>query len=61
MELHNHENLCSELIQLTDEQIRTIEKRTSRGITEAEQTEYEERQKRIRGLFMELYHLDRAA
>lgn len=61
METRNQEHLRSELIQLTEKQIGTLEKRTFGGITEAEQSEYEERQERIRDLFIELHHLDRAA
>jgi hypothetical protein len=61
METRNQEHLRSELIQLTEKQIGTLEKRTFGGINEAEQSEYEERQERIRDLFSELHHLDRAA
>ena len=61
METHNHEQLRNELIQLTERQIDTLEKRTFGGVTEAEQRQYEERQERIRDLFSELHHLDRAA
>ena len=61
MDTRNQEHLRSELIQLTDKQISTLEKRTFGGITEAEQSEYEERQERIRDLFIELHHLDPAA
>jgi hypothetical protein len=61
METHNQEQLRNELIQLTERQIDTLEKRTFGGVTEAEQREYEERQERIRDLFTELHHLDPAA
>ena len=62
METRNQEHVRSELIQLTEKQIGTLEKRkTFGGITEVEQSEYEERQERIRDLFSELHHLDRAA
>ena len=61
METRTQEHLRSELIQLTDKQISALEKRTFGGITEAEQSEYEERQERIRDLFIELHHLDPAA
>lgn len=61
METRNQEHLRSELIQLTEKQISTLEKRTFGGITEAEQSEYEERQERISDLFIELHHLDPAA
>ena len=61
METQNQEHLRSELIQLTEKQISTLEKRTFGSITEAEESEYEERQERIRDLFIELHHLDRAA
>jgi hypothetical protein len=61
METRNQEHLRSELIQLTDKQISTLEKRTFGGVTEAEQRQYEERQERIRDLFTELHHLDPAA
>ena len=44
METHNQEWLRDELIQLTEKQINTLEKRTFGGISEAEQSEYEERQ-----------------
>jgi hypothetical protein len=61
MEAHNPEHLRSELIQLTEKQIITLEKQTFGGVTEAELSEYEKRQERIRDLFIELHHLDRAA
>ena len=61
METRNQEHLRSELIQLTEKQISTLEKQTFGGITEAQQSEYEERQERIRDLFIELHHLDPAA
>ena len=61
MKTHNQEQVRNELIQLTEKQINTLEKRTFGGVTEAEQTEYEERQGRIRHLFIELHHLDPAA
>ena len=61
METHNQEQLRNELIQLTERQIDTLEKRTFGGITEAEQSEYEERQERIRDLFVDLHRLDPAA
>jgi hypothetical protein len=61
METQNQEHLRSELIQLTEKQISTLEKRTFGGVTEAELSEYEERQERIRDLFIELHHLDPAA
>jgi hypothetical protein len=58
MKTHTDEHLCSELVQLTEKQISTLEKRMFGGITEAEQNEYDDRQERIRDLFAELYHLD---
>jgi hypothetical protein len=61
METHNREHVRSELIQLTEKQICTLEKRTFGGVTQAELREYEERQERIRDLFTELHHLDPAA
>jgi len=61
METRNQEHLRTELIQLTEKQISTLEKRTFGGITETEECEYEERQDRIRDLFIELHHLDSAA
>ena len=61
METHNQEHLRSELIQLTDKQINTLEKRTFGCISEPELSEYEKRQERIRDLFIELHHLDPAA
>jgi hypothetical protein len=61
METHNQEHLRSELIQLTEKQISTLEKRTFGGVTEADLSEYEERQERIRDLFIELHHLEPAA
>jgi hypothetical protein len=61
MERLNRENLRNELIQLTEKQIDTLEKQTFSGATEAELSEYEQRQERIRDLFSELYHLDRVA
>ena len=57
METRNQEHLRGELIQLTEKQISTLEKRTFGGITETEESEYEERQERIRDLFIELHHL----
>ena len=61
METHHQEHLRSELIQLTEKQISTLEKRTFGGVTEADLSEYEERQERIRDLFIELHHLEPAA
>ncbi len=61
METHNQEHLRSELIQLTEKQISTLEKRTFGGATEADLSEYEERQERIRDLLIELHHLEPAA
>jgi hypothetical protein len=61
METRNQEHLRSELIQLTEKQISALENQTFGAITEAEQSEYEERQERIRDLFIELHHLDPAA
>ena len=61
METHSQEQLRNELIQLTERQINTLEKRTFGGVTETEQREYDERQERIRDLFTELHHLDPAA
>ena len=61
MERHNQEQLVSELIQLTEKQINTVEKRMFGCVTEAEQREYEERQERVGDLFRELHHLDPAA
>ena len=58
METHNQEHLRSELIQLAEKQISTLEKRTFGGVTEADLSEYEERQERIRDLFIELHHLE---
>jgi hypothetical protein len=61
METRNQEHLRSELIQLTEKQISALENQTFGAITEAAQSEYEERQERIRDLFIELHHLDPAA
>lgn len=61
METHKQEDLRNELIQLTEKQISTLEKRTFGRVNEAELSEYEERQKRIRDLFIKLHHLDPAA
>ena len=61
MERLDRENLRSELIDLTEKQISTLEKQIFGGVSEAELSEYEERQERIRGLFIELHHLDSAA
>ena len=61
METHNQEELRNELIQLTQKQLDTLEKRIFGGVTKAEQREYEERQERIRDLFIELHHLHPAA
>ena len=57
METHNQEQIRNELIQLTEKQITTLEKQTFGGVTRAEEREYEERQERIRNLFIELHHL----
>ena len=59
METHNQEQLRSELLQLTEKQISTLEKRTSGDVTEAELSAFDERQGRIKELFIELHHLDR--
>jgi len=61
MDPHPQEPVRSELIQLTEKQINTLEKQTFGGVTEAEQREYDDRQERIRDLFIELHHLDPAA
>ena len=61
MEVLNQEHVRSELIQLTEKQVSTLEKRKFDGLTEAELRQFEKRQKRIRDLFMELHHLDWAA
>lgn len=61
MKTHNQEQLRNELIQLEEKQINILEKQTFCGITKAEQRKYEERQNRIRDLFIELQHLDQAA
>jgi hypothetical protein len=61
MQTHSQEHIRSELIQLTEKQISTMEKRTFGSVTEAELSEYDERQERIRDLFIELHHLDPAA
>ena len=61
MEARNQEQLRNELIQLTEKQIDTLEKRIFGGVTDTEQREYEERQDRIRDLFIELYRLNPAA
>jgi len=57
MQTHNQEQLRNELIQLTEKQITTLERQTFGGVTQAEEREYEERQERIRKLFIELHHL----
>jgi hypothetical protein len=61
MEVLNQEHVRIELIQLTEKQVSTLEKRKFVGLTEAELRQFEERQKRIRDLFIELHHLDWAA
>ncbi len=61
MHAHNQEPVRRELIQLTEKQISFLEKRTLVGLTEAELRQFEERQERIRHLFIELHHLDWAA
>ena len=58
MKTRNQQQLRNELIQLTDKQINTLDKRTFGGVTDVEQREYEERQERIRDLFVELHHID---
>jgi len=57
METHNQEQLRNELIQLTEKQIGTLEKQTFGGVTESEEREFEERQDRIRDLFMKIHHV----
>jgi hypothetical protein len=54
----NQDHVRSELIQLTEKQVSALEKRKFVGPTEAELRQFEERQKRIRDLFIELHHLD---
>jgi hypothetical protein len=61
MERQDRELLRNELIQLTEKQIDASERRTYGSITQAEEREFEQRQERIRDLFIELHHLDRAA
>ena len=64
METHNQELLHDELIQLAEKQMDTLEKRRKfggGGVTEAEEREYEERQERIRDLFIEFHYLEMAA
>lgn len=61
MEVLNQEHVRSELIQLTETQVSTLEKRKLVGLTAAELRRFEERQKRIRDLFIKLHHLDWAA
>jgi len=61
MEVLNQDHVRSELIQLTEKQVSTLDKRKFVGLTEAELRQFEERQKRIRDLFIELHHLDLAA
>jgi hypothetical protein len=61
METQNRELLRNELIRLTEKQIDASERRTCGRITQADEREYEQRQERIRNLFIELHHLDRAA
>ena len=51
MEKHNQEQLTTELIQLTEEQIGIVEKKKFGIATAAELNEYEKRQERIRDLF----------
>jgi hypothetical protein len=58
MEVLNQDHVRSELIQLTEKQVSALEKRKFVGPTEAELRQFEERQKRIRDLFIELHHLD---
>lgn len=55
------EPVRSELIQLTEKQISSLEKRKLVGLTKEELRQFEERQERIRDLFIELHHLDWAA
>jgi hypothetical protein len=61
MEVLNQDHVRSELIQLTEKQVNILEKRKFVALTEAELRQFEERQKRIRDLFIELHHLDWAA
>jgi hypothetical protein len=61
MERENREVLRNELIQLTENQIDMLEKRTFGSVTDVQQREYEKRQERIRDLFTELHHLEPAA
>jgi len=61
MDPHPQEPVRSELIQLTEKQISSLEKRKLVGLTKEELRQFEERQERIRNLFIELHHLDWAA
>jgi hypothetical protein len=61
MDAHEREDFRSELIQLTEKQVSTLEKQTSTGLTEIELRQFEERQRRVRDLFIKLHHLDWAA
>jgi hypothetical protein len=61
MDPHPQEPVRSELIQLTEKQINSLEKRKLVGLSEAELRQFEKRQERIRALFIELHHLDWAA
>jgi hypothetical protein len=57
----NCRDLRSELVQLMEKQVDTLEKQTFGGIDEAEQREYDERQKLIHVLCDELNYLNPAA
>ncbi len=61
MNTHNQEPVRKELIELTEKQISCLDRRKLIGLTEAELRQFEERQERIRHLFIELHHLDWAA
>lgn len=51
----------TELVDLLESQLNTLEKETFGAVTEAELCEYEDRRERIRQLYAELINRDAAA
>jgi hypothetical protein len=61
MQSRNPKGVPSELVQLVEKQIESLEKETFGGVTDAERREYENRQDRIDELCDKLRYLHPAA
>jgi hypothetical protein len=61
MQSHNPKGVPSELVQLMEEQIESLEKEAFGDVTDAERREYENRQDRIDELCDKLRYLHPAA